>query len=108
MKKIKKLKKSQFGKNLEEVYSDLMDIKIDHKDSFETSMNKFYEVMRKHGICQGQYNENGNRSMITAEWNLCFNTFKLNKLLAFDLWLLLLGETPEDLLGYEYEPKTND
>jgi hypothetical protein len=96
--------KSEFVKNLDEIYRDLLAIKIDANDSFKSSMDKFYDVMRKWGICQGTWTENGSRFVNTAEWNMCFQVFKSNKILALDTWLIL-SEPPEDLLAYGKEPK---
>ena len=42
--------KSDFANNLDEIYRDLLNIKIDANDSFKSSMDKFYEGMRKWGI----------------------------------------------------------
>lgn len=93
-------KRSDFVKNLDAIYNDIIDIKIDSKDSFETMMDKFYDVMRKWGICQGTITESGSRLVNNAEWNMCFQVFKQHKLLAFDLWLIL-STPPEDLQAYE-------
>lgn len=95
--------KSDFVKNLDEIYQEIMNIKIDANDSFKSMMDKFYSVMRKWGICQGTWSENG-RVCNNAEWNMCFQVFKQHKILAFDIWLTL-SNPPEDLLAYGKKPK---
>lgn len=91
-------------KNLASVYKDIIAIKIGHKDSFKTSLNKFYGVMRKHGIKQGTWCDNGSRLISNPEWNMCYDTFKSHKVLSLDLWLSM-SEPPKDLLAYGKKPK---
>ena len=98
--------KSEFSKQLGKVYSDILSIKIEMSDSFETSLNKFYDVMRKHGICQGTWSKNG-RTVSNAEWIMCYNIFKSHKLMALDIFLIL-NEPPEDLLAYGENPHKKD
>ena len=95
------MKKSEVAINLEIVYKDINSIKIDSKDSFETTLNKFYEVMRKHGICQGVWSENG-RTVCNAEWIMCYAAFKQHKVLMFDVFECL-NAPPDDLLAYDKE-----
>jgi hypothetical protein len=87
---------SKFVKNLDAIYRDILNIKIDENDSFKLTMDKFYAIMRKWGICQGNWSENG-RTCNTAEWNMCYQTFKNHKILALDIWLLI-NEPPSDLV----------
>jgi hypothetical protein len=95
--------KSDFANNLDEIYRDLLNIKIDANDSFKSSMDKFYEVMRKWGICQGTWSENG-RAICNAEWIMCYQVFKERKLLALNMFLMM-AEPPEDLIAYGQKPK---
>lgn len=96
-------KKNEIIKNLDGIYKDIMKIKIEPEDSFITSMNKFYEVMRKWGICQGTWLERGGRSCCTPEWNMCYMVFKENKMMQFDMWMTLT-DPPEDLMAYGKKP----
>lgn len=91
--------KTDFSNNLSSIYKDLLAIKISENDTFKSSMDKFYQVMRKWHICQGTWSENG-RLCNTAEWNMCFQVFKINKIMAFDIWLIL-ATPPDDLLAYK-------
>lgn len=100
---MKTIEKNDVSINLGEVYQDILAIKIDINDSFKSMMDKFYEVMRKWKICQGNWTENG-RTCNTAEWNMCFAVFKQHKISTFDIWLAL-SNPPEDLLAYGKEPK---
>jgi len=99
------MKKGEFAKNLDEIYRDIISIKINASDSFESMMQKFYRVMRHWGICQGTKSENG-RTINNAEWIMCFMVFKQHKILAFDTWLIL-SSPPDDLLMYDEESNTD-
>lgn len=90
--------------NLAAIYKDIMAIEIKATDSFKSSLNKFYAVMRKWNVKQGIWDENGHRTCATPEWNMCYDTFKSHKLLSLDIWLLL-SEPPPDLMGYGTPPK---
>lgn len=97
--------KPDLSKNLDAIYRDIIGIEVKITDSFETLLNKFYEVMRKWGIKQGTWSEegNGNRTMINAEWNMCWQVFRAHKILEYDIWLIL-HEPPDDLLAYGEKP----
>lgn len=96
--------KPDFNKDLNAIYKDILGIKIEINDSFQTSLDKFYKVMRKWGIKQGTWNENGGRSVCTPEWNMCFQVFKEHKISSLDIWLIL-NTPPKDLLAYGIKPK---
>lgn len=96
--------KPDFSRNLQKIYEDILAIKISEKDNFKSCMNKFYDVMRKWGIKQGEWTENGSRLINNAEWNMCFQIFKNHKILQFDIWLSL-STPPKDLLAYGNKPK---
>lgn len=100
------IEKTDFTKNINNIYNDIIEIEIDENDSFKTSLNKFYDVMRKWGICQGNWSGNG-RTCCTAEWNMCYQVFKTHKILSLDTWLIL-SEPPEDLLAYGEKPNNNN
>jgi len=93
---------SNFVNDLEKIYNDLNNIKISEDDSFKSSLNKFYGVMRKWGICQGVRTEHG-ITINTAEWNMCYQIFKAHKIMALDIFLVL-QEPPCDLIAYDLEP----
>ena len=105
MAKLKVIEKSTLAQGMGDVLKDLNDITIYHKDSIETLMNKFYAIMRKWGICQGEWTENGSRICANPEWVLCWEYFKNMKILSLDLWLAL-STPPKDLLAYGSKPKT--
>jgi hypothetical protein len=99
--------RSAFVADLNAVYKDIMAIEIQPTDTFISMMDRFYAVMRKWGICQGTWSTNG-RLCNTAEWNMCYSVFKLHKIMALDIWLVL-NEPPEDLRAYGRCPhKDND
>lgn len=97
--------RSEFVKNLDAIYKDLLAIKINQTDSFKSSMDKFYAVMRKWGICQGTWSGNG-RAIATAEWNMCFMVFKAHRNGYMDLWQCI-STPPKDLLAYGKKPEKN-
>lgn len=96
------MKKSNKSLDLGKVYQDIMSINITGNDSFKSSLDKFYEVMRKHGICQGEWTENGSRRVCNPEWTLCYSAYKQHKILAFDIFECL-NTPPDDLLAYNKE-----
>ena len=93
------MKKSETVIAMGVVFHDINAIKVEMTDSFESLMNKFYSIMRKHGICQGTKSDNG-VCVSNPEWIMCFETFKMHKILAFDLFLIL-NEPPVDLIAYD-------
>lgn len=93
------MKKKETAEMLNLIYKDILSIKIKPEDSFKSSMDKFYDIMRKYGICQGTKTENG-VTINNAEWNMCFAVFKNHKILAFDVWLVL-STPPSDLKYYK-------
>ena len=95
------MRKSEISLNLNKVFTDIISININKDDSFESSLNKFYEVMRKHGICQGEWSING-RTVCNPELSLCYAAYKQHKLLAFDVFECL-NKPPDDLLAYDKE-----
>ena len=99
-----KTNKENINKRLSDIYKDIIAIKIDAKDSFATSMNKFYKVMRKWNIKQGEWIKSGSRLLCNAEWIMCFDVFRNHKILSLDLWLCL-NDPPKDLLAYGKRPK---
>ena len=99
---MKVIEKTDVVLNLENIYNDILSIEISMDDSFRTSLDKFYNVMRKWGICQGTWTENG-RTVCTAEWNMCWQVFKVQKLQILDIFLVL-NDPPEDLLAYGKNP----
>jgi hypothetical protein len=97
-------KKPEFNQRLDEIYCDIIHIKVKPTDSFESLLKKFYAVMRKWGIKQGTWSDNGSRCVNNAEWNMCYQVFKEHKILSYDLWMCL-NTPPKDLLAYGKKPK---
>lgn len=91
---------------LGEIYKDILAIDIGKNDTQLTLLNKFHKVMLKWGIAQGNKTKHGSVTLCTPEWNLFFNVFKVSKLMAFDL-LLLLHE-PDDIEVRHYGDKIID
>lgn len=97
------IEKNEKNEYLGNVYEDILNIKITPKDSFETLINRFYEVMTKWGICQGTWTENG-RACSNAEWCMCWNSFESH--IRMQIMLMnLKAEPPAHLLAYGEKPK---
>lgn len=88
--------KNKTSKILGEVYIDILRIEILPTTTFDESIELFYEVMRKHGIKQGELSENG-RTVNNGEWTICWETFKSITITSFFMWRGLIKEIPEDL-----------
>lgn len=97
--------KTVLTKNLGKVYNDIHAIKIDKTDSFDTLLKKFYKVMAKHGICQGNWSEKG-RKVSTPEWCMCWHTFR--SLVNATLNIVgFMSQPPKHLLAYGKKPALN-
>lgn len=86
---------------MKEVASDIISIKFKNSDTLSICMKKFYDVMRKHGIKEGDpaYNDDGKdvgRTMFNPDWIMCLTLFQDN-LKSHIMWSGLLGKTPKDL-----------
>jgi hypothetical protein len=97
------VEKSVLTQNLGDVYKDLNAIKIESSDSFDTLAKKFYAVMTKYGICQGNWSENG-RSVASPEWCICWHNFMSTVQSRFN-WIYLMSQPPKHLLAYGKKPK---
>lgn len=98
-----KKNKSGFVKNLNVIYKELNGIKVEENDTIKMLFDKFYDIMRKWGICQGEWNGNG-RTISNAEWVICHNVF-LNKINSVMTLWGLMNDVPEDLQAYEKKAK---
>ena len=94
--------KSKFVENMEAIYKELQSIKVEENDTIKILFNKFYDVMRKWGICQGTWTANG-RSVCNAEWCMCQMVFKNNIESQLNLWELM-NSVPSDLEAYGIKP----
>ena len=63
-------KKSICKADLRNVAEDIIKCDITHSDSLEDIMNKFYDIMRKHGVKKGTRKGSG-VSMNNYEWTIC-------------------------------------
>lgn len=70
------------------------------KLTLEQCYDKFYKIMRKHGITQGEWSQNGaGRIVSNFEWTACMNIFK-ESIMSWFFWRGLIEEVPKDLMGY--------
>jgi len=86
------------------VYKDIHAIEINAKDSFETLLEKFYSVMTKWNICQGEWSGNG-RTLSNPEWCICWNVYRAKVDTQF-MWMSLMAQPPKHLLAYGKKPKS--
>lgn len=84
---------------LSAVAKDVIAIRVDSGDKLCDLVEKFYGVMRKHGIKQGDPCGNATR-MNTWEWTGAWSLF-LRKLLGELEMIYMFNETPRDLRCYE-------
>ncbi len=99
------MKKSQTAQNLEAVAQDLLAINIKPTYPYNYLMQKFYTVMRKHGIKQGTWCKNGiGRQCDSAEWSICSVFF--HKLIDDSkIFQQITSKVPQDLMAYGKQPK---
>ena len=81
---------------------DLLHLKFEETDTLKACEDKFYALVRKHGIKQGtpSYNERGEqvgRACNNFEWSMCRMMF-IKMLGEFFTFREFLSEVPEDLL----------
>lgn len=67
--------KNEKAKHLEEVSKEIIRLKIKNSMTLNQIINKFYRIMRKHGIKKGTKDGNGVK-MSNFEWTLCWNLFE--------------------------------
>jgi hypothetical protein len=85
--------------NMREVAKDINGIKITWTDTLDNIMNKFYGVMRKHGIYESEWNEDMTaRTCNNFEWTMCRDMF-FKKVTAFMEFGTLIDKTPKDLIA---------
>lgn len=83
---------------------DCKRIKISEDDSLKSIWNKFYNIMRKHGIKEGiqSYDDNGKskgRTICNPEWVICKD--ELTRAIDIQImFMTILGNVPEDLKSY--------
>lgn len=76
------------------VAQDIITIQIKRGESLSNIMNKFYAVMRKHGIKQGIKVMEGKKHVSTTkcnfEWTMSYELFKSTVINNFFVWENLL------------------
>lgn len=93
-----------FAEKIGLIYNEVNSIEIKPTDTHESSLNKFYKIMRKHGIKHGTWSEDG-IGIISAnpEWVMLYDVFK-NKIDTYYIFANLLKNPPKDLLAYGKKP----
>lgn len=90
---------------LQGVATDLLAIKFKATDSYNTNIKKFYTVMRKHGIKEGHWSQDGVARIVSSpEWSMCYEFFK-SLMEGHNIFLRLMQVPPADLLAYGKKPK---
>ncbi len=97
--------KSITAETLSLVYKDILAIKIEERTTIQKIADQFYEVMRKYGIKQGTWIENGlGRAVANPEWSFALDA--LHKIIFNKVPLFFLfHNVPADLLAYGKQPK---
>ena len=86
---------------MERIARDIIHLKIEMGDTLQTTLDKYYAILRKHGIKQGipSYNAAGEcigRDISKFDWTLCMTLF-LDRLIHAIHWHILIEGVPEDL-----------
>lgn len=90
-------------RDIREVSKDIISLKFKKTDTLKSCMNKFFEVMKKHGIKEGtpSFNEDGKevgRNVANFEWTMCKTLFMQRLDDFFTIEFLLGDSTPKELL----------
>lgn len=91
---------------LRELAQDIINFNSKRKDlTLAAAMKKFYGIMKKHGITQGEWDENGSGRLIcNPEWTMCLTLF-MNIHHATHKMETILTSPPKELLAYGTKPK---
>jgi hypothetical protein len=100
---IQKTAETEYIGNL---YEDIRAIEISGEDTLNGLLKKLHAVMGKHGICQGNWSEDGGRSINNSEWVMCGHVFR--EFINMHLKLAHCFNKPdlEQLLAYGEKPQT--
>ena len=86
---------------LREIAEDLIKTKFITDKEMAKILNRFYEIMRKHGICEGTLTQNKKGRIINNyEWTMCRDLFIRRIQSDLDMADLLGDVTPSDLKHY--------
>jgi hypothetical protein len=96
-------KKPDIANKIGQIVREIHAIKITGDTTLNMVLKEFYDVMRKHGIKEGTWSENG-RTICNGEWIVFRETLRSRWEMAFTMQSLV-NEVPEDLLAYGKEPK---
>ena len=86
--------------NLENVSRDLINLEFKETDTLKSVMNKFYSVMRKHGIKRGTKTKSGGITQDNYEWTICKSLFH-NRVVDYFMMANIFDKSPKDLEYYE-------
>ena len=63
-----------FAEKIGLIYNEVNSIEIKPTDTHESSLNKFYKIMRKHGIKHGTWSEDGIGVILAKpEWVMLYD-----------------------------------
>lgn len=68
-------------------------------------MKKFYAIMKKHGIKQGEWSETGGRTCNNPEWTMCLHLMRDTHHLNTQLQDMFGHKMPKELMAYGTRPK---
>jgi len=88
------------------VARDIIDFNKERKDLKHSEVMKgFYAIMKKHGIKQGEWSENGGRTCNNPEWTMCLHLMRDTVHLNTQLQDLFGDKMPAELQAYGTQPK---
>jgi hypothetical protein len=82
--------------SLSNALREILDMNYGDDVTYSILKEKFYGIMRKHGIKKGERAPSGGILMNTTEWQACLNSFMCCVHQNFEL-SFLFKECPEDL-----------
>ena len=84
--------------NIREVAKEIIDMKIEEKDSLKTLRNRFYKILIKHGIKEGTKQDVG-VTVSNPEWTMCQGLF-VDGIIGKLKWDNVIEEKPKSLRHY--------
>lgn len=82
---------------MKEIAKDLIQMPIDNNDTLFVLWDKFYSIMRKHGLRKGTKNESGGISYNNYEWSACEILFLESIRSHFVITSIMSNVIPNDL-----------
>jgi hypothetical protein len=90
--------KSLLRCDMSAVAKEIIFMKVNDNDTIADLRNRFFDIMRKHGIKDGTKREDGSIIGANFEWTMCESLFFQTIHDQLRLELMLVCSTPEELM----------